>query len=388
MDFALADEHRMLKDLTERFVKDELMPLESNVLARDASGQGIFLTPEERAKVDAVSQKLGLWGLDAPEDVGGFDLPHVALVGVNEAIGSTVTPYTLPPDSPNLRMLMATVTDRQREAYLAPYAAGKTISAIGISEPNAGSDPAGMITRAVRDGDDWIISGRKIWTSRAAEADFTIVMAVTDKEKGARGGMSAFLVDKGSPGFNILRKIPMIGGVYTYEVALDDCRVEGWKLLGTEGQGFAPMQVRLGTRRMQMAAWCIGLAQRALDMMCEYAPQRTTFGQPLSNRQSVQWWAADAATKIHAARLMTYDCAWKLDQGRDVRNEISMVKVFATEMAWEVIDHAMQCFGAMGMTKEMPLQLMAASARNMRIYDGPSEVHRMVLARNLMGTKR
>ena len=388
MDFALADEHRMLKDLAERFVKDELMPLESNVLARDASGQGIFLTPEERAKVDAVSQKLGLWGLDAPEDVGGFDLPHVALVGVNEAIGSTVTPYTLPPDSPNLRMLMATVTDRQREAYLAPYAAGKTISAIGISEPNAGSDPAGMITRAVRDGDDWIISGRKIWTSRAAEADFTIVMAVTDKEKGARGGMSAFLVDKGSPGFNILRKIPMIGGVYTYEVALDDCRVEGWKLLGTEGQGFAPMQVRLGTRRMQMAAWCIGLAQRALDMMCEYAPQRTTFGQPLSNRQSVQWWAADAATKIHAARLMTYDCAWKLDQGRDVRNEISMVKVFATEMAWEVIDHAMQCFGAMGMTKEMPLQLMAASARNMRIYDGPSEVHRMVVARNLMGTKR
>ena len=388
MDFALADEHRMLKDLTERFVKDELMPLESNVLARDASGQGIFLTPEERAKVDAVSQKLGLWGLDAPEDVGGFDLPHVALVGVNEAIGSTVTPYTLPPDSPNLRMLMATVTERQREAYLAPYAAGKTISAIGISEPNAGADPAGMITRAVRDGDDWIISGRKIWTSRAAEADFTIVMAVTDKEKGARGGMSAFLVDKGSPGFNILRKIPMIGGVYTYEVALDDCRVEGWKLLGTEGQGFAPMQVRLGTRRMQMAAWCIGLAQRALDMMCEYAPQRTTFGQPLSNRQSVQWWAADAATKIHAARLMTYDCAWKLDQGRDVRNEISMVKVFATEMAWEVIDHAMQCFGAMGMTKEMPLQLMAASARNMRIYDGPSEVHRMVVACNLMGTKR
>ncbi len=388
MDFALADEHRMLKDLAERFVKDELMPLESNVLARDASGQGIYLTPEERAKVDAVSQKLGLWGLDAPEDVGGFDLPHVALVGVNEAIGSTVTPYTLPPDSPNLRMLMATVTDRQREAYLAPYAAGKTISAIGISEPNAGADPAGMLTRAVRDGDDWIISGRKIWTSRAAEADFTIVMAVTDKEKGARGGMSAFLVDKGSPGFNILRKIPMIGGVYTYEVALDDCRVEGWKLLGTEGQGFAPMQVRLGTRRMQMAAWCIGLAQRALDMMCEYAPQRTTFGQPLSNRQSVQWWAADAATKIHAARLMTYDCAWKLDQGRDVRNEISMVKVFATEMAWEVIDHAMQCFGAMGMTKELPLQLMAASARNMRIYDGPSEVHRMVVARNLMGTKR
>ena len=175
-----------------------------------------------------------------------------------------------------------------------------------------------MITRAVRDGEDWVINGRKIWISRAADADFTILMAVTDREKGARGGISAFLVDKGTPGFNVVRPIPMIGGAVTYEVLLEDCRVEGWKLLGTEGQGFAPMQLRLGTRRVQMAAWSIGMAQRALDMICEYAPQRVTFGQPLSQRQAIQWWVADAATKIHAARLMTYDCAWKLDQGRDV----------------------------------------------------------------------
>ena len=388
MNFELSEEHRMLKDLVERFVRDELMPLEPAVLARDAEGKGLYLTPEERGRIDKVSKELGLWGLDAPEDVGGADLPMVALVGVNEAMGSTVTPYTLPPDSPNLRMLMATVNAEQREAYLAPYARGEMVSAIGISEPGAGADPAGMITKAVRDGDDWVINGRKIWTSRAADADFTIVMAVTDPQKRARGGMSAFIVDKGTPGFNVLRRIPMIGGAFTYEVALEDCRVPGWKLLGTEGQGFAPMQTRLGTRRIQMAAWSIGLAQRALDMICEYAPQRVTFGQPLSNRQAVQWWAADAAMKIHAARLMTYDCAWKLDQGRDVRNEISMIKVFATEMAWEVIDHAMQCYGAMGMTKELPLQLMAASVRNMRIYDGPSEVHRMVVARNLMGTTR
>ena len=213
----------------------------------------------------------------------------------------------------------------------------------------------------MRDGDDWVINGRKIWISRAADADFTILMAVTDKEKRARGGISAFLVDKGTPGFNVLRRIPMIGGAVTYEIALEDCRVEGWKLLGTEGKGFAPMQLRLGTRRIQMAAWSVGMAQRALDMICEYAPQRVTFGQPLSERQAIQWWVADAATKIHAARLMTYDCAWKLDQGRDVRLEISMIKAFATEMAYEVVDHAMQTFGAMGMTKELPLQLMAPS---------------------------
>jgi acyl-CoA dehydrogenase len=388
MDFELSDEHRMLKELVARFVKEELMPLEAGVLAREAEGKGLGLAAEDHQRLDEKSRSLGLWGLDAPEDVGGADLPHMAMVGVEEEMGRTVTPYTLPPDSPNLRMLMATVNERQREAYLAPYVAGKTVSAIGISEPGAGADPSAMTTRAMRDGEDWVINGRKIWTSRAADADFTILMAVTDKEKGARGGISAFLIDKGTPGFNVLRRIPMIGGAATYEVALEDCRVEGWKLLGKEGSGFAPMQIRLGTRRVQMAAWSVGMAQRALDMICEFAPQRVTFGQPLSERQAIQWWVADAAAKIHAARLMTYDCAWKLDQGRDARVEISMIKAFATEMAWEVVDHAMQTFGAMGMTKELPLQLMAAKLRTMRIYDGPTEVHKWVVARNLLGTKR
>lgn len=388
MDFQLSDEDRMLKELVRKFVDAELLPLEAAALEREASAQGLGLTTEERARIDKVSRELGLWGLDAPTDIGGADLPAVSLVGVNEEMGRTITPYTLPPDSPNLRMLMATVTDRQREAYLAPYVAGQTISAIGISEPGAGSDPAAMTTRAERDGEDWILNGRKLWISRAAEADFTIVMAVTDKERRARGGITAFLVDKGTPGFNVLRRIPMIGGAYTYEIALEDCRVEGWKLLGREGHGFAPMQLRLGTRRIEMAAWSIGMAQRALDMMCAFAPQRVTFGQPLSERQAVQWWVADAATKIHAARLMTYDCAWKLDQGRDVRIEISMIKAFATEMAWEIVDHAMQCFGAMGMTKELPLQLMASRLRTMRIFDGPTEVHKWVVARDLLGAKR
>ncbi|THD60184.1 acyl-CoA dehydrogenase family protein [Phenylobacterium sp.] len=388
MDFELAEEHRMLKDLVANFVRDELMPLEAGVLAREAEGKGLGIGPDEHARLDKVAHELGLFGLDAPADVGGSDLPMTAMVGVEEEIGRCVTPYTLPPDSPNLRMLMQTVDDRQRAAYLAPYVAGETISAIGISEPGAGSDPAGMTTRAVRDGDDWVINGRKIWISRAADADFTILMAVTDQEKRARGGISAFLVDKGTPGFNVLRRIPMIGGAYTYEIALEDCRVEGWKLLGTEGQGFAPMQTRLGTRRIQMAAWSVGMAQRALDMVIEYAPQRKTFGLPLSERQAVQFWVAEAATKIHATRLMAYDCAWKLDQGRDVRNEISMIKWYATEMAYETVDRAMQAFGAMGMTKELPLALMQAKLRTMRIYDGPTEIHKWVVARNLLGTRR
>jgi acyl-CoA dehydrogenase len=388
MEFELSEENRMLKELVHRFVKDELMPLEAGVLKREADGGGLGLGEKETAHLDAMSKSLGLWGLDAPEDVGGSDLSYVAMVGVNEELGRTITPYTLPPDSPNLRMLMATVNERQREAYLAPYVRGETVSAIGISEPGAGSDPAGMITRAQRDGEDWVLNGRKIWISRADHADFTIVMAVTNKEKGARGGISAFLVDQKTKGFNVLRRIPMIGGASTYEIALEDCRVEGWKLLGTEGSGFAPMQIRLGTRRLEMAAWSIGMAQRALDMMVEFAPTRVTFGLPLSDRQSTQWWVADAATRIHAARLMTYDCAWKLDTGRDVRQEVSMIKAFATEMAYEIVDHAMQLHGAMGMTKELPLQLMSTKLRTMRIYDGPTEVHKWVVARNLLGSRR
>jgi acyl-CoA dehydrogenase len=384
MDFALSDEHRMLKDLVARFVREELLPLERVVLERETNGEGTHLTAEETEPINQKAQRIGLWGLDAPEDVGGADLPEVAMVGVLEELGKTVTPYVFPPDSPNLRMLKATVNAEQRAEYLAPYAQGKKISAIGISEPAAGADPASMTTTARREGDYWVVNGRKIWISKAAESDFIILMAVTDKAKGAHGGISAFLLDKGTPGFNILRKIPMIGGHFTYEVSLEDCRIPACKLLGQEGQGFAPMQLRLSTRRLLMACSCIGMAQRALDMMCQYAPQRITFGVPLAERQSIQWWVADGATRVHAARLMAYDAAWKIDQGRDVRTEVSMLKVFATEMAWEILDQAMQTFGAMGMTKEVPLQLMAATIRNMRIYDGPSEVHRWVVARKLL----
>ena len=388
MHFELLEEHRLLQDLVARFVRENLMPLEQKVLERDAHGQGAYLSHEERDRIDVASREMGLWGLDEPEDVGGADLPAIAMVGVNIEIGKTCVPYYLPPDSPNLRMLMATVNADQRERYLTPYVQNGTVSAIGISEPGAGADPAAMITRAVREGDEWVINGRKIWISRAQEADFTILMAVTDKQKGARGGISAFLVDRGTPGFNVLRRIPMLGGQFTYEVALENCRVPATNLLGMEGQGFAPMQVRLSTRRLQMASWSIGMAQRALDMMLEYAPQRVVFGEPLANRQSVQWWIADAYTRIKAATLMTYETAWKLDRGADVRTDISAVKAYATEMAYEVLDHAMQLYGAMGVTKELPLSLMSGHLRTMRIYDGPTEVHKWVVARNLLGLKR
>jgi acyl-CoA dehydrogenase len=381
MNFELNEEFRMLQDLVAHFVKDQLMPLESALLAQDINGGGGELSADVLQTLNQKCRDLGLWGLDVPEQFGGANLPALAMVGVNEEVGRTAVPFHFPPDSPNLHMLLSSVNTSQHEKYLLPYSRGETISAIGISEPGAGADPAAMSTRAELHGDHWVLNGRKIWISKMDQADFTIVMAKTDTSKG-RHGISAFLIDRDTPGFIVERKIPMIGGTKTYEILLDNCRLHKDQLLGELNKGFAPMQLRLSVRRLQMAAWCIGKARRAVDMMVEHARQRVTFGQPLSERQSVQWWIADAETRIHACRLMCQQAAWKLDQGQDVRTEISMAKVFGTEMAHEVIDHAMQCLGALGMTKEMPLQLMAGQVRTMRIYDGPSEVHRWVIARN------
>lgn len=383
MEIELKEEHQQLKDLVRRFVKDELLPLENDIMRRAAVGEGIALTASEKAKVDARAKALGLWALDAPIEVGGFDLPAEAMVGVDEEIAKTIAYYSIPPDSPNLHMLLAVASPEQREKYLRPYASGEVISAMAISEPGAGADPRRMSTRANWDGRQWVLNGRKIWISKAAEAEFTIAMAVANRDGG--GGITAFLVDKGTPGFNILRRIPMIGGVFTYEVAFEDCRLPPEAVLGAEGQGFAPMQKRLSVRRLQMGAWCVGIAQRALDILIEHASQRTTFGSLLAQRQTIQWWAADAATKIHATRLMVYDAARKVDQGREARTELSMIKVYASEMASEIIDKAMQTLGAMGMTKEIPLYLMAEKVRWIRVGEGPSEVHRWVIARGLFG---
>jgi len=382
MNFELDEEYRLIQATVDRFVEQALLPLEARVLAREAAGQGYHLSREELVPLHEQCRELGLWGLDSPAEVGGAELPALAMVGINEALGRTIVPFLFPPDSPNLHMLLATVDESQRAKYLEPYARGETVSAIAISEPGAGADPAAMITRARRDGDDWVLDGRKIWISRVDEADFTIVMAVTDPGRGARGGISAFLVDRGTPGFEIARAIPIIGGHTTYELVLDHCRLPASQLLGAEGQGFAPMQLRLVVRRLQMGAWCLGMARRALDMLCAHANERTTFGARLAERQAIQWWVADAETRIHCLQLMLWHAAWKQDQGGDVRTEASMIKLYGTELASDVIDWAIQAHGAMGVTRELPLHLMAQRVRVMRIYEGPSEVHRWVLARN------
>lgn len=379
----ITEEARMLQDLVAKFVERELMPLEPAVLAREAAGGKWSLTAEEEAPILAKCKELGLWGLDVPEAMGGANLDTVSRMLVEEEVSRTITPLEFPPDSPNLHMMMAVANDYQRERYLQPYADGTAKSGIAISEPGAGGDPAGMITRARKDGTDWVINGRKIWVSRVPAADFIIVMARTGEGKRAEG-MTAFIVEKDTPGFIIEREIKMIGGRLTYELVFDECRVPESQVLGELGQGYEPMQLRLNVRRLQMGARCVGMCRRAIEMMVEHTKQRVTFGVKLADRQAIQWWIADAAVKIHATRLMVLSAAEKMDAGQDVKDEASMLKVFATEMARDVLDQAMQTFGAMGMTKELPLHLFAQQARLMRIYEGPTEVHRMAIAKRVL----
>lgn len=384
MPVEFADEERMLIELVEKFVENELMPLEKAVMAREAAGGPVALTAEEEAPLLAKCKELGLWALDAPEEVGGAALRAPVVLAVQERLKRTIVPFIFPPDSPNLQMLMEVASPAQKVKYLEPYARGEMKSAIAISEPGAGGDPADMKTAAVREGDEWVINGRKIWVSNVPNAAFIILMAVTDPGKGARGGITAFIVDQGTPGFNIERAIPMLGGAVTYELVLEDMRLKDSQVLGQVGQGFAPMQTRLTVRRLEMGSMCVAMASRALAMMCEHTQQRQTFGQKLSERQAIQWWIADGATNIHATRLMVMDAAAKVERGEDVRTAASMIKVFATEMASEVVDHAMQSFGAMGMSREMPFAIMSQRLRLARIYEGPTEVHRMVIARRTL----
>jgi len=379
MDFSPTEQQELIRSSVRAFAEKELLP---HYKHWDRSGE--WLTQDYMKKI----VDMGLLRLRLPEKFGGQGYSFVDCGIVCEEIGRAdhQIRYIISNAIHLGEMAHAMHPDLQHE-WIPRISHGEMMS-LAFTEARGAADAGNIVTKAVRDGDHWVLNGRKIWISRAAKADFTIVMAATDREKGARGGISAFIVDKGTPGFNVLRRIPMLGGHFTYEIALEDLRLPHTAMLGEEGKGFAPMQERLSIRRVQMAAWCTGRAQRALDMMVEYAPQRATFGQRLADRQAIQWWIADALTRLHACRLMVHEAAARVDRGDEARTQVSMVKVFATEMAWEVIDNVMQAFGAMGMTKELPLQQMANEARLMRIYEGPTEVHRWLVARNHLANYR
>ncbi|MBX9904820.1 MAG: acyl-CoA dehydrogenase family protein [Burkholderiales bacterium] len=392
MDFTLPEELRMLRDTVARFVREELLPLERDVIKREAE-RGLtdapLIDPEVEKELNRKAKAIGLYGIDVPEEYGGQNLGMLAKAVVIEELKTSIVPFVLPPDSPNLWMLRETCKGDQIQKYLLPYASGDKKSAIAISEPGAGSDPAGMKTRAEYKNGKWVLNGQKIWISHARHADFMIVMAVTDPAKGSRGGMTAFLVDKGTKGLSIPSVFNTMGEHAPYAVFLDNVELSDDQVLGEVGNGFGPMQNRLGVRRMEIACRALGYARRCMDLMLAQANQRKTFGALLAERQQVQWWLADSWQEMEMVRWITWRLAWKMDRsvdqgGADWRREASMVKLQGSEMIARVSDRAIQLLGGMGVSKDMPLEYIARAVRVLRIFEGPSEVHRWVIARDLL----
>jgi len=294
-------------------------------------------------------------------------------------------PFVLPPDSPNLHFLKDCCKGEQIDRYLLPYASGEKRSCLALTESGAGSDAGAIAMRAERRNGKWILNGTKIFISNAKDADFIITIALTDPTRKSRGGMTAFLVDKGTAGLSIPASYPMIGEYHPYQVHYDSVELDDSHVLGEVGQAFEPLKRRLSIRRAEIAARCLGFARRCIGMMIEQANARSTFGSKLADRQAVQWWIADSYQEMEACRLSVYRLAARIDQGvKDIGLDGSMVKIQGPEMVSRVIDRAIQLFGGMGVSKELPLEYMYRVVRAYRIVEGPSEVHRWTIARELL----
>jgi acyl-CoA dehydrogenase len=380
IDFSVPSESQLLIDTVRRFIKEEVQPLEQPT---EESG---VIPPEALARVKQKAQSLGLFAMNMPESVGGGGLSCVDQCLVEQEFGRTTDALIRRVFGQVYPMLMA-CKGEQIDTYLKPTIAGDRICAMAITEPGAGSDAASISTTARLESGEWVLNGTKHFISDGDLADYVIVMALTDAEKRGRGGITLFLVDKGTPGFRVSRVQPMMGhrGYGHAELVFEDCRIPGHAVLGEVGQGFSLIMGSVSQVRLaHIGARAVGMASNALEMMSEYAMDRKQFGQPIGEFQMVQKLIADSATEIFGVKMMVLNAAWEVDQGLDPRAKVSMVKVAASEMQGRVVDRAIQVFGGMGFTREMPLERMYRDARVTRIYDGTSEIHRMLIARDIM----
>jgi alkylation response protein AidB-like acyl-CoA dehydrogenase len=388
IDFSISPELEDARQRTTAFMDEFVYPNESKLV--EDEGLPAALEAELQTRVKA----LGLWAPNLPREWGGMGIGFIGQALINEIVGRSVIGPRLfgnaAPDAGNAELLLMAATPDQKEKFLRPLAAGEVRSCFAMTEPEvSGSDPTGLRTTAVREGDDWVINGHKWFTSGAIGSAFAIVMAVTDQAAAAHQRASMILVPTNTPGFQIVRAVPVMGsgGVGGHcEVRFENCRVPAAQLLGQLGQGFKLAQVRLGPGRIQHCMRWLGAAQRSFEMMCSYALERKTFGEPLAKKQTVQNWIADSAAEIQAARLLTLNAAWKLDRGDDARIEISLIKFYGARVLHDVVDRAIQVHGALGYSKDTPLEMFYRDARAARIYDGPDEVHRQVVAQRILKT--
>ena len=367
---------------------DRVLPNEAALDREDDAADA--LVAELRAEV----KQAGLWAPHVPPEAGGTGTGFLDYAYLNEQIGRTLWGQLVfgcqAPDAGNAEILHLFGTDEQKERWLLPLVAGDIRSFFSMTEPEVpGSDPTTLRTRAVRDGDDYVIDGHKWFSSGAEGAAFGIVMAVTDPDADPHLRASQIIVPADAPGVDVVRAIPTMGHrgrnwTTHCEVRYTNVRVPAANLLGDEGAGFLIAQKRLGPGRIHHVMRWLGQMQRAFELMCTYSLEREAFGEPLAHKQTVQNWIADSYAEIQACRLTTLDAAHKIDAGDEARLEISAIKFSAARVLQDVIDRAIQVHGARGLTDETPLAQMAMHARAGRIYDGPDEVHRQVVARRIL----
>ncbi|MGX9707073.1 MULTISPECIES: acyl-CoA dehydrogenase [Laceyella] len=378
MQFRLSEEHEMMRKMVREFALQEVAPSAGERDEEERFDRSIF---------DKMGE-LGLTGIPFPEQWGGAGADYLSyVIAVEElsrvcgSIGVTLSAHISLASWPIYKF----GTDEQKERFLKPLAEGSKLGAYGLTEPGSGSDAAGMKTTAVRDGDDYILNGNKIFITNGGEAEIYVVFAVTDPTKKHKG-ITAFIVEKGTPGFSIGKKEKKLGirSSPTTEIIFEDCRIPASQRLGEEGQGFKIAMMTLDGGRNGIAAQALGIAQGAFDAARDYAKERKQFGQPLSKLQAIQFKLADMATQIEAARLLTYQAAWCESEGLPYGKASAMAKLYAGDIAMQVTTEAVQIFGGYGYTREYPVERMMRDAKITQIYEGTNEIQRVVIANYLL----
>ena len=402
MDVRLPPELDALKHTIRQIVKNECIPLEPKFLSTtpgtySGNGKGSpgglaeerwaqgDLPLEDWERLERLSKETGVFTMHVPAEYGGGGMGALGHCVVDEETRRSIV---MLPIAEVPVMMYGSATREQVERYILPCVRGEKGYAFGQTEPQAGSDPGGMMeTRAVRDGDDWVINGTKMFCSGGATADFILLLAVTDPGKRQHGGITMFIVDKDTPGMSFapIRTWIYPQAVRQYFVYLDNVRVPQTHVLGEVGQGFLLGQKWLVHQdRLLRGSMALGIMTRALEMAIDWAKKRVTFGRPIADRQAIQWMLVDVYIDIMALRALTWQTAWRADQGEDVRVECSMVKYCGAEWGWRSIDKIVQVFGGVGETMDMPTPHWYHSLRHARIGGGTSEIHKFVMARGLL----
>jgi acyl-CoA dehydrogenase len=381
VDFELSDEHEAIIDTVRHFVVHELYPHEEEVDRLDE------VPPELAEEIRTKALKAGLYAANMPAELGGGGLDALSMTLVERELGRASYALQWLVGRPG-NILLAGNQD-QRERYLLPAIRGERHDCLAMSEPGAGSDVRSMTTRAVRDGDDYVITGTKHFISHADMSDFVVLFATTGTEhtdRGPRRLITGFLVDLDAPGVTVTRGSAAVShrGYHQCELSFQDCRVPVANRLGEEGRGFDLMNEWLGASRLTVAATSVGRARRVLEMATEWAATRSQFGQPIGRFQGIGFPLADMATDLEAAELLTLRAAWRLDQGRMTDQDAAMAKVFASEALGRITDQAVQVYGGMGLMSELPLERFWRDARVERIWDGTSEIQRHIISRSML----